>query len=44
MKRENDKYMNAGGFVNKIVYDSVDSSPYYDQGEYIEDMISGKTS
>ena len=43
-RRENEKYLNSaggangsGGSMNKIVYDCVDPSPYYETGTYFED-------
>ena len=43
-RRENDKYLNSvggangsGGSMNKIIYDCVDPSTFYEAGTYFED-------
>lgn len=43
-RRENDKYLNSSNAMNKIVYDCVDASPYYEAGTYFEDLPKGKST
>jgi hypothetical protein len=43
-RRENDKYLNSSNAMNKIVYDCVDASPYYEAGTYFDDVSKGKST